>query len=86
MEVLIGFAVGYWAGTRRGRQGLDEALDTAREIWASPEARRMLGEGLATLQAATPAVFGKRGREVAVIREVIDDLVERRSRRPARVA
>jgi len=26
MEVLIGFAVGYWVGTRHGRQGLEEAL------------------------------------------------------------
>jgi hypothetical protein len=50
MEVLIGFAVGYWVGTRHGRQGLEQAVDAARGIWASPEARHLLGEGLSALQ------------------------------------
>ena len=53
MEVLVGFAVGYWIGTRHGRQGFEEALDAAREIWASPETRRLLGEGLSALRAIT---------------------------------
>ena len=26
MEVVIGFAVGYWVGTRQGRQGLHPAF------------------------------------------------------------
>jgi hypothetical protein len=27
METLIGFAFGYWVGTRQGREGLQRALD-----------------------------------------------------------
>ena len=42
MEVVIGFAVGYWVGTRQGRQGLQTALESAQAIWAHPETRRML--------------------------------------------
>jgi len=30
--VLIGFAVGYWVGTRQGRQGLERAVDSVREL------------------------------------------------------
>jgi hypothetical protein len=44
MEVVLGFAVGYWVGTRQGREGLARALDSARAIWESPETRRMLTE------------------------------------------
>ena len=46
MEVVIGFAVGYWLGTRQGRQGLQNALESAQVIWAHPETRRMLAEGI----------------------------------------
>jgi hypothetical protein len=56
MEVIVGFAVGYWVGTRNGRDGLQEAIDSARAIWASPETRRLLAEGLTTLEGATPAI------------------------------
>ena len=66
MEVLIGFAVGYWVGTRHGRQGLEEALDAAREIWRSPETRQVLGEGLSALRAiaaGNAALRGSRGHE-----------------------
>jgi hypothetical protein len=42
MEVLIGFAVGYWVGTRQGREGLERAMDSVREIAAHPETRRLL--------------------------------------------
>ena len=29
VEVVLGFVVGYWIGTRQGRKGLQEALDSA---------------------------------------------------------
>jgi len=45
METLIGFAVGYWIGTRHGRKGLEDALETAREFWASPTGQRLVSEG-----------------------------------------
>jgi len=79
MEVLVGFAVGYWVGTRHGRQGLAQAVDTVRDIWASPESRRLLGEGLAAA-APVAALLGKSGRDtgLAVIRGVIEEVTERR--------
>jgi len=82
MEVLIGFAVGYWAGTRHGRKGLEQALETARGIWESPETRRLLGEGLSALQSVAPIMDATRKRgdaRSAIIRGVIDEIMERRS-------
>ena len=80
MEVLIGFAFGYWVGTRQGREGLERAIDSVREIAAHPETKRLLGEGLS---AAAPlaAVLGKSGKSTgfAVIRGVIEEVVERRA-------
>ena len=56
METVIGFAFGYWVGTRQGREGMQKALDSAREIWTSPETRRLTTEGLSALEAlAGPA-------------------------------
>lgn len=91
MEVLIGFAAGYWAGTRQGRKGLQRALDAAREIYASPEARRFLGEGLSAARAASPPLAGIIGkatgdRRRAMIRDVLDEVVERRFGRKAAAA
>ena len=83
MEVLIGFAVGYWVGTRHGRKGLEQALETARGIWESPESRRLLGEGLSALQGVMPIMDAARKRRgdarSAIIRGVIDEIMERRS-------
>ena len=56
VETVIGFAFGYWVGTRQGREGMQKALDSAREIWASPETRRLAAGGLSALEAlAGPA-------------------------------
>lgn len=90
MEVVIGFAVGYWVGTRQGRQGLQHALESAQAIWASPETRRLLGEGLSAFEAAAaPAMerlgtrSGSRSRRAALISTVLDELIERRQARRA---
>ena len=88
MEVVIGFAVGYWIGTRQGRQGLQHALESAQAIWASPETKRLLGEGLSAFEtAAGPAMErlgkGSRSRRAALISTVVDELIERRQRRAA---
>lgn len=79
MEAVIGFAVGFWVGTRQGRQGIERAVDTVREIAASPEARRLLGEGLAAAAPLTE-LLSKRRRDTgfAVIRGVLDELADRR--------
>jgi hypothetical protein len=87
MEVLIGFAVGYWVGTRQGRQGLERAMDSVREIAASPETRRLLAEGLA---AAAPLTdfLAKRGKNTsfAVIRSILEEVADRRDSHQAQAA
>ena len=91
LEVVIGFAAGYWVGTRQGREGLQRALDSAREIWESPEARRLIGDGLSMARGATQSapvsdILGRVSgieRNRAVIREVLDEFVERRFGRAA---
>jgi hypothetical protein len=62
VETVIGFAFGYWVGTRQGRAGMQKTLDSAREIWASPETRRLAAEGLTALEAAAGPVRGMLGR------------------------
>jgi len=87
VEAVIGFAVGYWVGTRQGRQGLQKALDSAQAIWASPETKRLLSEGLSAFEtAAAPALDrlgGKSSRRSALISTVVDELIERRQARRA---
>jgi hypothetical protein len=88
VEVLIGFAVGYWVGTRQGREGLQHALDSAQAIWASPETRRLLSEGLTAFEAAAGPAIDRLGaksgsRRTALISTVVDELIERRARRAA---
>ena len=61
VEVVLGFAFGYWVGTRQGRKGMLQAIDAAQAIWASPETRRMLAEGLSAFQEVAPALG--RGRQ-----------------------
>ncbi|HSZ43069.1 MAG TPA: hypothetical protein VK817_24160 [Trebonia sp.] len=89
MEVILGFAVGYWVGTRNGRDGLDKAIDSARAIWASPETRRLLAEGVSALEAAAPVITRmqqNRGGRPGIIRDVVADIVERRHEQRARAA
>jgi hypothetical protein len=87
MEVLIGFAFGYWVGTRQGREGLERAIDSVREIAAHPETKRLLGEGLSAAAPLTK-VLSKNGRGTgfAVIRGVIDEVAGRRAEHQARAA
>ena len=89
MEVVFGFAVGYYIGTRQGRKGLQEAIDSAQAIIASPETRRFLSEAITTLETvAGPAMErvgrkSKGGTRAAFIGSVMDELIERRARRAA---
>ena len=88
MEVVIGFAVGYWIGTSQGRQGLQKALDSAQAIWASPETRQLLSEGLSALETvAAPAMDRMNGKsngsKTALIGSVMDELIQRRQSRRA---
>lgn len=87
VEVVLGFAVGYWIGTRQGRKGLQQALGSAQAIWASPETKKILGETLTVLEAAAgPAMErlgGRSSRNRVLIGSVVDELIERRARRAA---
>jgi hypothetical protein len=90
MEVVLGFAVGYWVGTRQGRDGLQRALDSARAVWESPETKRALREGLSAFEAVAPAIDklkqGRGNSRAAIIGSVMDEILERRERRAARAA
>ena len=89
MEVVLGFAVGYYLGTRQGRKGLQEAIESAQAIMASPETRRLLSEAISTAETVAGPVMERMGRRTrgggraALIGSVVDEFIERRSRRAA---
>jgi len=86
VEVVIGFAVGYWVGTRQGREGLQNALASAQAIWTHPETKRLLGEGLSAVEGvAGPALDRARSksRRTALLSSVMDELFERHQARHA---
>jgi hypothetical protein len=90
VEVVLGFAVGYYIGTRQGRQGLQEAIESVQAIMASPESRRLLSEAINTFEGvagpAMQSIGGRRskgGTRAAFIGSVVDELIERRARRAA---
>jgi hypothetical protein len=68
---------------------LQEAIESAQAIMASPETRRFLSEAITTFEAVVgPAMerMGRRsrtGNRAAFIGSVVDELIERRSRRAA---
>ena len=61
VEVVFGFAIGYWIGTRQGREGFQRALDSAQAIAASPETRKLVSEGLTALETVTAPVLDRLG-------------------------
>jgi hypothetical protein len=88
VEVAIGFAIGYWVGTR---QGLQRALDSAQAIWASPETRKLLGESLTAVEAAAAPALDRLGGKsnrgsAAIIGNLVDEVLDRRQARRARAA
>jgi hypothetical protein len=86
VEVVIGFVVGYLVGTRQGRKGMQQALESAQAIWASPETKRLLSEGLTAFEAAAAPAMGRAGgtsRRSALISTLVDELLDRRHARHA---
>jgi hypothetical protein len=79
MEVLIGFTVGYWVGTRQGRKGIQETLGNVQAIMAHPQTRKLLRQGMAV--AELPLNQGKRGKDwpLAVLRSVAEEYIEHRN-------
>lgn len=47
MESIIGFAIGYWCGTKSGKEGLENAWKALDAITKSDEFKGLLGQGLA---------------------------------------
>jgi hypothetical protein len=89
VEVVIGFAVGYYIGTRQGRKGLQEAIESAQEIMSSPETRRFLSEAINTFEGVAGPAMERMGRKsssgnrAALFGSMVDELIERRARRAA---
>jgi hypothetical protein len=89
VEVVLGFAVGYYIGTRQGRKGLQDAIESAQAIVASPETRRFLSEAISTAENVAGPLMERLGRgnkggtRAAFIGSVVDEVIERRSRRAA---
>jgi hypothetical protein len=88
VEVVFGFAIGYWIGTRQGREGFQRALDSAQAIAASAETRKLVSEGLTALEAAAAPVLDRLGDRSkrgtgAIISTVVDDVLDRRQARRA---
>jgi hypothetical protein len=88
VETVIGFVVGYLVGTRQGRRGMHNALESAQAIWASPETKRLLSEGLTAFETVAGPAMDKMGaksgsRRSALISTVVDELIERRQARRA---
>lgn len=46
MEALVGFAIGYWTGTRDGREGLQKALEALDAISKSEQFRTLVNSGI----------------------------------------
>jgi hypothetical protein len=47
LEVLVGFAVGFLAGSKEGRQGLARILEAADAIRSSKEVQKLVENALA---------------------------------------
>jgi hypothetical protein len=58
METILGFVVGYLAGSREGREGLERLRESWRGIRNSPEARKLAGDALGIAELAVRRAAG----------------------------
>jgi hypothetical protein len=49
METLVGFAVGFYLGTREGKKGLDKLRDSWLAIRESADVKHLMGEAAGAL-------------------------------------
>jgi hypothetical protein len=75
METIIGFAAGYLAGTRDGKEGLDRLRNSLRAIAGSREAQRLVADAVAMAGAIASR---SAGRGVTSTASSVADLVMRR--------
>jgi hypothetical protein len=58
METIVGFVVGYLAGSREGRAGLDRLREAWHGIRNSPEARKLAAEAIGVAELALRRAAG----------------------------
>ena len=58
METIVGFVVGYLAGSREGRAGLERLRESWRGIRNSPEARKLAAEAMGMAELALRRAAG----------------------------
>jgi hypothetical protein len=58
METIVGFVIGYLAGSREGRAGLDRLRESWRGIRTSPEARKLAAEAMGVAELAVRRAAG----------------------------
>jgi hypothetical protein len=62
VETIIGFAIGYLAGTKDGEQGLERIKSSLRDIAQSKEARRLASDAV----TMAGALVGRRSAQGAI--------------------
>lgn len=81
METMIGFVIGYYVGTRAGRDGLAQARAALDAIRQSPQTREILGTAYA---AARPLIKQlASGGAGAVVSGAVEEIGRRMSTRAA---
>ena len=78
METMIGFMIGYYVGTRQGREGLDNAMAALEAIKKSPQTRELINTAFAAAGPLIKQVTS--GGAGAVVSGVVDELTRRVSR------
>lgn len=70
METAIGFVIGYYVGTRQGREGLQRAKESLDAIRNSPDVRQAVSVGTSMAGSAVKQVLSGRGG--ALITDALD--------------
>jgi hypothetical protein len=76
METMIGFAIGYYFGTRHGRDGIAQARDALEAIVRSDETRKLAATAFAAAQPVLKQLVS--GGPGAIISGVIEQVARQR--------
>ncbi|HEY0808469.1 MAG TPA: hypothetical protein VGD84_25605 [Pseudonocardiaceae bacterium] len=78
METMVGFVIGYYFGTRHGREGLNQAIAALDAIRQSPQTKELVGTAYAAAQPLIKQLTA--GGTGAVVTSVVEELGRRMSR------
>jgi predicted aminopeptidase len=78
METMIGFVIGYYVGTRQGRQGLAQARESLEAIRRSPQTRELLAGAYASARPMIKQLAS--GGAGAVVSGAIEEISRRTTR------